>query len=416
MTKIKLRIFQNFSWIALGNATAMFFGFLGNIYLARVLLPENFGKIIYALTVVQYLILFSDFGFSTWGIREIAKNKDKINLYFNDILSFRFIVSLLMTALFAGYVWFFTNSAWDLKILLIGTVLSLIPLSLNTEWIWQGLEKMSIAGIARSLPFVLSLLFFVFFIKKPQSYLIVPLIRFMAITFASVSVLFLLKVKFALFSFSRIKIYLRKSFYFWLILLLLQVYHGSDIIFMQIYRSSAELGLYAASYKLVTVLIQVQAWLNLAIFPTISNLFSSNRKEFHTVRKIFIAFSLFMGIAMLVLALLWGDKFILLTLGSQYQSAVPVFQWLIVGAAIYSISGPFAQSLLAMGFEKSVLRQVSGCAVINLILNFILIPRFGAYGAVWSYISAELLAAIWIITVFYSKHNENYLYSSLPVA
>lgn len=404
MKNIK-RIFRNISLITLGNGISILFVLLTNIYLARVLLPDNYGKVIYAQTLIQYLILVADLGLSNWGTREVAKRPERLSVYVTNILSFRFIASLLLLVLFSTIVFLQNGISPEMKILLITSGLFLIPAGLNIEWAWQGIEKMTLAGIFRITAQLFPLVLFLVFIRGASDYLIVPSVRFAGTIIITVAILLFLGIKISNISLADIKDYLKGSLYFWLMALLVQVYHGSDIVLLKMFRISEEVGLYSASFKMTAVLLMVFGWLNTSIFPALSNLASSDLEEFQKVRKIYLKISLLIGTVLVIISAVFGDKLILFALGGEYEGAIPVFHLLMIGVAILTLNGPYAQSLIALGFEKHILYQVIASAIANLTLNFILIPRYGIKGAAWSFIIAQFIATLWVMILFYRKYD-----------
>lgn len=397
------RIFKNFSIISIGNGISILFIFLTNIYLARVLLPGNYGKVIYAQTLVQYLIIIADLGLSGWGTREVAKYRDKLGMYVNNILSIRLIISFLLMILFTAIILIEKGVSKEMKILLITSSLFLIPAGLNVEWAWQGIERMALVGVFRITAQFFPLIFFLMFVRNADDFLTVPFLRFAGTIIVASAILFFLRVRLRKIPLSYIKVYLKGSLYFWLITLLVQVYHGSDIVFLKMFRFPEEVGLYSASFKLTSVLLIVFGWLNTSIFPALSNLYHSDLEEFQKIRKLYLRISILIGAVLIIISFIFGDKLILLFLGSEYKGSIPVFQLLMLGIAILTINGPYAQSLIAMGFEKHILIQVFTCAVANLSLNLLLIPGYGVIGASWSYIITQSISTLWVIIIFYKK-------------
>jgi O-antigen/teichoic acid export membrane protein len=84
---------KNFIWLAAANIVSSLFGMILFIYLARVLGPDSFGYLSYALTITFFLANFVDMGLSTYGIREIAKNTARVSDYVSEIASFRFLIA-----------------------------------------------------------------------------------------------------------------------------------------------------------------------------------------------------------------------------------------------------------------------------------------------------------------------------------
>lgn len=92
---------KNFTWLAAANVVSSLFGAALFIYLARILGPDAFGYFSYAFTITFFLANFVDMGLSTYGIREIAKNKSRVSDYASEIVSFRLLTAgaLLLRAI-----------------------------------------------------------------------------------------------------------------------------------------------------------------------------------------------------------------------------------------------------------------------------------------------------------------------------
>ncbi|WP_034523139.1 oligosaccharide flippase family protein [Bacteroides uniformis] len=68
-------------------------------YVSRVLQVERIGLCNFVDSIINYFILFSMLGISTYGIREIAKNKSdktKLNQTFYDLISINILMSILL--------------------------------------------------------------------------------------------------------------------------------------------------------------------------------------------------------------------------------------------------------------------------------------------------------------------------------
>ncbi len=72
MTGLWSRLLGNAWWLFTGAAGRSVLGFVVSVYLARVLGPETYGQVGYALAVLAYFILFTDGGLQVLGTRAVA--------------------------------------------------------------------------------------------------------------------------------------------------------------------------------------------------------------------------------------------------------------------------------------------------------------------------------------------------------
>ena len=92
--------------MAAANVTSSLFSIALFIYMARALEPKAFGYVSYALTIVFFLAKFVDLGLSTYGVREVAKDKLRVSEYVSEIVSFRLVIAafLIIVAMTAALV------------------------------------------------------------------------------------------------------------------------------------------------------------------------------------------------------------------------------------------------------------------------------------------------------------------------
>ena len=79
-------------------------------YLVRVLGPEKYGLITFALAFVQYFALLIDYGFNYTATREIAVNrddKDKTSSIFSTVLVIKFSLFIIGLTIFSAIIFVF---------------------------------------------------------------------------------------------------------------------------------------------------------------------------------------------------------------------------------------------------------------------------------------------------------------------
>jgi O-antigen/teichoic acid export membrane protein len=97
---------------------------------------------------------------------------------------------------------------------------------------------------------------------------------------------------------------------------------------------------------------------------------------------------------------LLADKLMPLLYGADFHQASPVFQILVWDALLLmytSLGGNIAQ---VIRHEVHAARIFGAQAIINLVLNLIVIPRFGMMGAAWTTMATELAGTILFYRLF----------------
>ena len=156
---------------------------------------------------------------------------------------------------------------------------------------------------------------------------------------------------------------------------------SSDRWFLAWNYSEAELGLYSLASTLALVGILVNTAVHLALFPEASRLVSQSSGE-QTVRlaRLWEQLALLLLVVMLLVGSLGGPLLRLLTTPS-FHSGAAYIPWLACGAFFYGLAGLGNLPFFLLGKMNRVAVYWGVAAALCLVLNGLLIPRFGAMGA-----------------------------------
>ena len=398
------KIGANLAWIISGNVISGIMTFLISVYLARTLLVEKFGQISYAQTIVQYATFFVELGLTTFGVRELAKNKGELNKLFSNIISFRLISSVITFAAFSLLI-MLSSFPGDMKILIILSSLMLFVTALSPDWVFQGLQQMRVMGFYIAGIAVLQFLFFIILIKNPDDVLMVPLLKFVSTMFCISALFFMLrrKIKIVLPDFKTVTIYLRSSIVLLLISMVAQIYHGSDIIFIGLMRTTSEVGWYAVAFKFVSMGIMALGFMNLVVFPAMADLYATDKKEFFGLIKKYFTALVVAGIAIIAVSFIFKTKLIIFLYGLEYEQAIAPFSILMIGFALLLIGSPCANAMVIAGLERMLLWQVIGCAVVNVFFNLVFIYKIGIRGAALSYMITQVVGFLLVSSSYYKE-------------
>ena len=398
------RLEKNFIWMAAANILGSLFSITLFIYLARTLRAEAFGEVSYAHSFVFYLLNFVDLGLSTYGIREIAKDRGKASEYVSEIVSFKLLIAgslfIVLTA-----ATFLTSPSMSFKMIMFGASLLLFVSALSTEWAYQGQEKMHMVFVSFVTTTLLQFLMVWVFVKAPSDILKATPVYSLAAFL--IPILFLIHFKFKPkldFSYlKQIKRYLASSLIIWLIAIFAQVYNGLDIVLLGLFRGPEEVGYFTIARRAIGGSTLLMVFLANALLPRLSATFSNDLCQFNSATVKFLKISLSLTVLVFLPIIVFSDHIISFALGGEYLPACVPFKIMGLGLIIVLFNLPFSTGLVAAGKEKEVLKQVLASASLSVILNSFLMPKYGMIGAATSFLCAEVLAIILILWA-YRKH------------
>jgi len=169
----------------------------------------------------------------------------------------------------------------------------------------------------------------------------------------------------------------RRTAAFHLYPLITNLYDRVDIVLLSVLAGSAAAGLYALPYRALAVLQIVPFALMTALLPAIAARPGGDGKLCAQVSATLFTLALFPVIAVMLLA----GPLVSAVLGPAYRESAPVFKVLVWAAVPMFVNFGLNTFLLARGRERVFLRTTLVCAVANLLLNVLLIPRFSFYAA-----------------------------------
>jgi len=388
------RILKNTFSLLFSGIISQAIGFVVIVYLARILNPDNFGKISFALAIITYFSLITNLGLPLLGTREIARDKKKIDEYLGNILTMRLCLAFLSFGLLL-LITYFLNKPLEIKYLIILYGLGLIPSALLLDWVFQGLEKMEYIGLGRILSRLIYAVLVLFFIKGQKQLLLIPCIAVTSNLLVAGFLFFIFIKKFG-------KLKLKFNIIFWknlvnqalplgISIIMIQIIYNIDMVMLGFMRTDIEVGYYSAAYKIILVLISIGAFYFDAIFPVISNYYktslSSLKKLQSYTAKLIVSIALPLGVGGTILA----KPLMNLLYGPKYNKGIAALQILIWVVVLIYINMIYARGMWACNKQNEYLKIVSFQGLSNIGLNLILIPSFGIAGAAIATVSAEIL-------------------------
>lgn len=188
------------------------------------------------------------------------------------------------------------------------------------------------------------------------------------------------------------------------------IYLRGDIIFMSFSRTSEEIGLYGAAYKVVDVMTTIPiTFMGLAL-PILA-LAISQKKHDRFVEAMHVSFNFFAIIAtgFFFGALALGVPVMELISGPEFSESGKVLKILGAAASVIFFGSLFGHAILAIHKQKLMTLGYAAVAVVTVILYLAFIPTYGMYAAAWITLLSELLItlitgiAVYLVTGFKPK-------------
>lgn len=188
--------------------------------------------------------------------------------------------------------------------------------------------------------------------------------------------------------------------------------HWMDILMLGYFTDTSTVGLYHPAAR-TAGLLQVLLFSFLSIYaPILSQLHSKGEvNEMSRLCKLVSRWILTMAIPISLIFVLYPVK-VMLLFGPDYMVSAPVLVILTGAAFIQAILGAPGAVLTMAGYTRLALWNSLGAFILNIIMNIILIPRYGIYGAAWATLISltaigftRVIEVHWILKISFLSKN-----------
>jgi len=386
--------------VTAGDVGARAVGFLITLYLARVLAPSSFGLISIGLAVLGYLALLGSPGIQMVETRNAAATEGGMTDRAGAILSLRLALAPLLIA--AAY---FVSVGYGVPgetRLVIGLYsLSLVPLALSLDWLFQGKEDFRRVVISRLLTAVVFGLLVVVLVRSASAVALTP-VAFLGGNAAGAAYL----------GAGYLRRYGRPSLRWdpsaWrrllgdnapagLAMLLAQSVTNLPPIVIGIMGSIEEAGIFSAGMKLIFVLMIVDRTINALFLPVATRFAVGRKEEFPELLSAALGAVIVTMVPVLICTAIVAGPLMDLLFGEQYEGAVPVVRILSGYILLTLLNSLFVCTLMAFGRTRAYAIVVGGGAVILCAAVIGGTAFAGMTGSAWGVVAGEALVLAFLV-------------------
>ena len=367
-------------------------------YVSRVFGPENLGIYSYTSTIAHYFIIIAMLGLSSYGSRTIAMNrdnKDDLSRTFWEIYFMQVITSALAILLYILLISFLFKSYFAISFVLIIYVASS---ALDINWFFHGLERFKLTVIGNSIIKILSVISVFVFVKTSNDLWIYTLIHASSTFLVSLILWFYLfrTIKFVSPSLNNVMGHFKPNIILFVPVIAVSIYKYMDKIMLGSF-SKIEAGYYENAEKLITLVAGFITSFGTVMLPKVSNLAAkgddkSVKDSIEGSLRFVIGLSCAFAFGLSSVA----SVFVPLYFGEGFEPCIPIIYCLSFTLIFSSWSTVIrTQFLIPFKKDKVYLAAEFLGAGVNLVLNIILISQFGAMGAVYGTIVAEIVVTVY---------------------
>ena len=401
-------IANNIFYLTIAELIGKIFQFFFYKHISTALGTEAFGAYSWATTNVLYFFLIVGAGLDIFGIREIAKNRNKIAYIANIILSIRVLLSFIAFGALCVYAFYITDKSYDIKILLLVAGLRLFGDAVLPNWVYQSLEKMGYLALRNFLINFLNIVLAYLFVKSPNDVIYATALISFNLIVTSALLLAHFNYKFykvrLIFNFKKFYEYLKQSIPIGISVQIIIFYNFIDILMLGFLRKDFEheVGIYFASMRIILLSTLPNQILQQAFFPKFTNDDITSNKSYYSK---FSVYTIVIGAFLTSIIIIYAPYIINLQFSDSFYESIPLLKLLALKLLLSYLAVSFSSPFLAKGHEMIVMKVVGFAFLMNIALNYLFIPDYGIYGAAYATIFCELVIVIVFYYQLYIKYN-----------
>lgn len=380
--------FGNSIWLISDRLIRMGLGLLVGVWVARYLGPEGYGSLSFAGSYVMLFSALALFGLESIVVRDLVRHPEAESAILGTTCLIRAAAGLLayLLALAVMLVLRPDDQVALLLVALLGSSLLVQAVEVTDLW-FQSRVLSRYTVICRSSAFILSSCLKVLLVMTGASLAAIAAATAVEALVAAV----LLVLTHARYSTAGMLTWRWENSWFRRLLtgsvpmvlsgVVLMVYLRIDQVMLGAMATQTEVGLYAAAVRISEVWYFVPTAIVSSVFPGLVALHSSDPEQFEQKLQQLYNLLAFLGYAVALPVTFLAPWLVQLLFGSAYQAAAPLLSVLIWAGLFANLSVVRNSHFIALDWGRSLLWATSLGAAANVLLNLLLIPRYGALGA-----------------------------------
>lgn len=374
------KLLGNFYWLSVLQLVNYVLPLVTLPYLARTIGVTGFGKVSFAAAVITWFQTISDWGFNYTATRDIARQRDNVNVVskiFSNVLYSRFLLMIcclfVLILMIIAIPIFRQNS----DVLLISFLL--IPGHiLFPDWLFQGFERMGFITILNVLAKILFTALVFIFITTEQNYILQPLFTALGYIVAGIISMYIVlakwKIRILSPDYKEIISTVKRSTDVFINNFMPNLYNSFSVILIGFWGGNVANGKYDAGNKFVNVVIQLIQVISRTFFPFLSRKINHHKK--------FSLLNLCVATSLAIIIFIMAPWLVHTFFTSSFDDAIVVTRIMAFSLPFYTLSNVYGTNYLIIIGKERVLRNITcTVSIIGMMAAIPLVFYFSFIGA-----------------------------------
>ncbi|XEH24950.1 oligosaccharide flippase family protein [Edwardsiella tarda] len=357
--------------------------------LTRALGPSQYGEYMLLLTIIYLGQTIVDYGTQYTSVRFISQNrnvKERVDQIYQDTQGLRVFLCLVYTLCVILYCIFVSiDTLFPYVVFMLLTYL--LGYAFTPLWFYQGIGAVDKAIKVSLIIKALNVIVIVFFIEKPDDFIIVIMSLCIPMLFGGVYLSFLASYKYKVGrpKFNNLCKSLHEGRDVFIGLLAPNFYNSIPTIALGTIYPPAQFANFAIATRLASVIVVMQNVLAKAVYPIITR--TSNDQV-----KTLMLVNFFISIIPILLVVCFGKEILNILLGHDFSGVEKYLLALCLGVLFVGLTNSISQGyFLPHGYDR-IYRNISlRVSFFSGILSIIIIYFYGLFGGAIAITVARIL-------------------------
>lgn len=382
---------KNFLYNSMYQILTMIIPLVATPYISRVLGPKGIGIYSYAYSIAYYFVIFVILGLNNYGNRTIAATKDnklEMSKNFWNIYVTQFVLGIAAILVYILYSIFYSSNPK------VSIILGLYVLSstFDVNWFFYGMEQFKLTVTRNTLIKLSSVAAIFIFVKSDKDVALYCFIMSLGFLLSQLIIWpFLIRqVVFVKPTWAEAKKHIKPNLMLFTTVIAVSLFKVMDKIMLGFMSEYSQVGFYESSEKVINIPIAFITALGSVMLPRMTHkVAKGGNQDIRTIR-ISLIFAMFMASSLCFGIMGVADVFVPIFYGKGYDLCISLFMILLPSCIFLAFANVIrTQYLLPHKMDKAYIVSAFIGAGVNLLVNYLLIPRFAAIGAAIGTLIAE---------------------------
>lgn len=354
------------------------------VIFVRYLGSGDFGKYSIVYAYLSFFQVFMSMGMDYIIIRELSRDSQKGAEFVGSAVTLRFLFSLI-GVLLSWVILQWIRYPEDVKLLIyLASIVMFFSAGTLFYNIFQAKLLMAQFGvISMVIKIFLALFTIVLILLKAKLFyfiLIASLITIIQIIFIYYYSGRFLQVKIAM-DFRVWRELLRNSWPLVISTVFISILTRIDQVMLFFMKGKEDLGLYAAAVKLIELPNLILGVFMTSVFPLLSQYAKTSPDSFKKIYEITFKYPMVFIMPIAVMTTIYSKQIVIACYGQSFFLSWPAMAILIWSTVLVYLTTTHALILIAADLQNLDIIFTASYAILNIILNLILIPKYSFIGA-----------------------------------